>query len=167
VLAKQAGNSTPGFLNTLVGSHPLPADRIRDAINFIPKVAFEPPQGSGRVVSGPRNPSQNSRPPVPQATGSSDSFWTSVLQRDLQLAGLPISHDPRLSQQLANLMAKKRAIPAKRKLTITLPADTQLATFEAQFLGNDLPTLAQKHPKIGLGVFRRTDGSRQVTYFWP
>jgi predicted Zn-dependent protease len=163
VLAKQAGNSTPGFLNTLVGSHPLPADRIRDAVNFIPKVSYQPPKSNAVV---PANPRPQQRPPAVQASGLSDSLWTSVLQRDLQLSGLAISHDPRLSQQLANLMAKKTPIPAKRKLTITLPADTQLTTFEAQFLSNDLPALAQQRKKIGLGVFRRNDGSREVTYFW-
>ncbi|MGE0495371.1 MAG: M48 family metalloprotease [Vulcanimicrobiota bacterium] len=42
-LAQQGGGGTPGFLNTLLGSHPLPADRIEHASEWVMAVPYNPP----------------------------------------------------------------------------------------------------------------------------
>jgi predicted Zn-dependent protease len=50
-LAAQSSGGTPGFLNTLIGSHPLPKDRVAAGIALIPSVPYQaqplPPVGSG------------------------------------------------------------------------------------------------------------------------
>lgn len=38
----QDAGGTPGFLNSLIGSHPLPANRIADAGAAVPGVPFDP-----------------------------------------------------------------------------------------------------------------------------
>lgn len=52
-LAAQSSGGTPGFLNTLVGSHPLPKDRVAAGISQIPTVPFQaqpmPPVGSANL----------------------------------------------------------------------------------------------------------------------
>lgn len=39
-LASKHTGSTPGFINALVGSHPMPQDRITDSYSYIPPLAF-------------------------------------------------------------------------------------------------------------------------------
>ena len=53
-LASQSGGGTPGFLNTLLGSHPLPKDRISQGAELITSIPFSPevvpPVDQGGVV---------------------------------------------------------------------------------------------------------------------
>ncbi len=52
-LAAQSGGGTPDFLNTLVGSHPLPKQRIAQGVDLIPGINYRPevaaPVSSGGV----------------------------------------------------------------------------------------------------------------------
>lgn len=41
-LASQAGGGTPDFLNTLLGSHPLPKDRIARGVQLLTSIPFKP-----------------------------------------------------------------------------------------------------------------------------
>jgi Zn-dependent protease with chaperone function len=58
-LASQSNGGTPGFLNTLLGSHPLTRDRIAQAVRMIPTVPYQatplPPVG-GDATSLPERP---------------------------------------------------------------------------------------------------------------
>ncbi len=62
-LAGASSGGTPGFLNTLIGSHPLPKDRVTAGIAQIPTVAYQaqplPPVGSSAAT-----------PPQPSNTNS-------------------------------------------------------------------------------------------------
>lgn len=56
-LAGASSGGTPGFLNTLIGSHPLPRDRVTAGIAQIPTVAYQaqplPPVGSSQPAPNP------------------------------------------------------------------------------------------------------------------
>ena len=41
-LAAQSGGGTPDFLNTLLGSHPLPKERINQGVDLITRIPFRP-----------------------------------------------------------------------------------------------------------------------------
>ena len=41
-LAAQRSGGTPGFLNTLVGSHPLPQKRIEEGLDLVMTIPFRP-----------------------------------------------------------------------------------------------------------------------------
>lgn len=41
-LASQSGGGTPDFLNTLLGSHPLPKDRIAQGVELVTQIPFRP-----------------------------------------------------------------------------------------------------------------------------
>lgn len=73
-LASQSSGGTPGFLNTLLGSHPLPKERIEEGADLITSVPYRP----------------EALPPVTSASGQDRIFpeATSALRYTLNLSGM-------------------------------------------------------------------------------
>lgn len=51
-LASQSGGGTPDFLNTILGSHPLPKKRLAQGVSLIPEIPFRP-ESMPPVNTGP------------------------------------------------------------------------------------------------------------------
>lgn len=160
VLAKQAGG-TPGFLNTLVGSHPMPEDRIKDAVVFVPKVPFRPPAPRAPVDRPLTVPSAPGPAPV-RTQGQLDHEWTSVLQRDAQLSGLNLAYEASFSGQLTNGLARGNKFPPQRTIRLAVPAGTSLSAYEQTFVGRDLAANQLRGKRVGVAVWLNGDGSRTI-----
>ena len=157
-LAKQSGG-TPDFLNTLVGSHPMPADRIRDALDSVPGAAYQPVHGNAPVDRVPLRPLTESR--------GLDVEWTQTLSQDIATAAMGPKVDPVLSRQLQQMLRQKKAVPTNRRTISVVGAETTLAGYETRFLSKELPALAQRNSRFGLAVLKKSDGSREVYIYWP
>ncbi len=141
-LSKQSHGGAPGFLNTLLGSHPLPKDRVREASDRVFELPFDP-VADPPVEVKPETPVQTRL-----LTGRS-----AELRRSLELAGL--RSDPALqarSKQLA--LGNQRAGVVR-----TFPASASLATIESALLLNDL----RPGNSFGLTLAQVPDGRQRVT----
>lgn len=144
-LGKQKG-ATPGFMNTLVGSHPMTSDRIRQALDIVPTVAFKP---------------------APPPSGF-DAEWNETLRHDVALAASGAEVDPNLSAQLEKRISTKTAPPShSHSETRVLAASVTLPAYETQFLSKELALVAQRTRRFGMSVVQKSDGSREVYLFWP
>lgn len=141
-LSKQSNGGTPGFLNTLLGSHPLPQDRVDEASN--------------RVLELPYHPTAD--PPVtvntsPRTQARVLEGQTISLQRSLELAGLTL--DPGLQQRSHRLASSNQ----RGGIVRTYPAQTSLSTMESELLKNDL----RPGNRFGITVSQIADGQQRVT----
>lgn len=105
-LAAQNSGGTPGFLNTLIGSHPLPKDRVAAGIAQIPTVAYQA-QPLAPVEAAPRPASR----PV-SALLVEDA--TAALEYTLSLVGH--GHDAALQRTTEALALGQRSVPAGSQL---------------------------------------------------
>lgn len=79
-LAAQAGGGTPDFLNTLLGSHPLPKDRINQGANLVTSIPYSvtpAPPVTRPATPGSQRPAQPSN--IYSDAGSSLEYTLSLL----------------------------------------------------------------------------------------
>lgn len=99
-LAAQSSGGTPGFLNTLVGSHPLPKDRVTAGISQIPTVAYQ---------AQPLPPVEAATTPRPTANAVVDDA-TSSLEYTLSLLGH--GHDQALQKAAVAVSSGQNWVPS-------------------------------------------------------
>ncbi|MCA9793294.1 MAG: M48 family metalloprotease [Candidatus Eremiobacteraeota bacterium] len=156
-LSKQSGG-TPGFLNTLVGSHPLPQDRIKAATAEVPGVPYQ-------VTAAPVAPAI---PAGPLFAGARvDSSWEQDLLETLNLAQSGLSRDNRLQNEARRLAVSRQSehVHAGRaQLIIDIPAPASSVQGESMLIGDRLPeVLAQyRFSRYGLSVGKTRSGLRQI-----
>ena len=99
-LASQAGGGTPDFLNTILGSHPLPKERIAQGAELITSIPFKP-----EVV-----------PPVNQGGGDQRLFAdaSAALEYSLSLQGQ--RHRDSLQRAAEDVALGRRGSPAGVRL---------------------------------------------------
>lgn len=151
-LAAQSGGGTPDFLNTLLGSHPLPKDRINQGANLVTSIPFSvapmPP------VSQPTTPkAQQAPPPTRLYTDASSSM-------EYTLSLLGNGHRASLQKMAEDLATGKR---------ISVPAGVKVVRFgQARDLGvSGLENLLLARPEFdrngyAFGVTVADIGSGQV-----
>lgn len=71
-MRRSSGGGVPGFLNSLVGSHPLPEDRIREARKMAVEIPFSRPAG------GPAQAPAPAQAPVAPASSAPAPMFTPV-----------------------------------------------------------------------------------------
>lgn len=158
-LSRQSGG-TPGFLNTLVGSHPLPKDRIRDAVAQVPDIPYQV-----QVANAPPARPQPSAP-VPQFQAEVDKDWQQDLFSSLRDADIGLRPDPALMNR-ARELALGRVDDfrgAEEGFSFEIPAPAASAQAESILLGQRLPRLLRE-PRFrfyGLSVALHQQGVRRV-----
>jgi hypothetical protein len=145
-LAAQSSGGTPGFLNTLIGSHPLPKDRVAAGIAQIPTVAYQaqplPPVG-GTPVTSPQ--------PTP-AAGAVIADASSSLEYTLSL--LNHNHDKALQAQAESVALGRASAPTGTRLVrVSGARSAGLSTLETQILSQ--PQLRGAKQRFGAAVVDR------------
>lgn len=145
-LAAQSGGGTPGFLNTLLGSHPLPKERVAQGIALIPTVPF---QAEAAPPVGGTSPS--SRP----TTGGLVSDGGKAMEYSLSLLGHGYSASlQKIAEQVA---LGQRAAPANvRVLRVSGDRAAGLSRLEDQVLASR--ELRQGKRSFGAAVVERGSG---------
>ncbi|MBI3929861.1 MAG: M48 family metalloprotease [Armatimonadetes bacterium] len=164
ILAEHSGNDTPGFLNTIVGSHPLPQERLTAAVALVPTIGYTSP---GSSAPGPIVTTPPPRPAKTYGSGRYDPVWDKDLQTAVRLAATGLKEDPRLVQaarQMIGAPQTEQIGPRGALMAFTLPAGSTSAQAESQLLGQALPRATSRHRygTYGLSVGRTADGTRQV-----
>lgn len=148
-LASQSGGGTPGFLNTLLGSHPLPKERVEQGERLLMTVPFRP-EASAPVVS----------------SNSVEDFVyddaTAALEYTLSLLG----HGRRDSLMRAakdHALGKRAAPGGTRKILFETPTSEGMAGVERRLFEN--PMLKQRSA-FGVSVVDTGNGNvRTVVLF--
>ena len=140
-LSQASGGGTPGFLNTLLGSHPLPQDRLN--------------QGAALVTSVPFNPTP--LPPVNSRADTTRPFFesaTSALGLTLHLMG----HDesPQLNSEARRLAANPALSSPYQVIRVSGPAENGLIGLESQLLRKT--ELSQPGRDFGAAVVENVQG---------
>lgn len=104
-LAASSGGGTPGFLNTLLGSHPLPKDRVRQGVDLIPTIPYTA-QAVQPVNAAPRTSSSSSLDLVTDAGNA--------LEYSLSLLGL--GHRDSLQRLAEQVALGQRGVPSGTSL---------------------------------------------------
>jgi Zn-dependent protease with chaperone function len=144
-LAAQSSGGTPGFLNTLIGSHPLPKDRVASGIAQIPTVPFQaqpmPPVGAGQ-------------PEISDIRGPGVLVDDAARSLEYTLSLLNFGHNAEL-QRSAEAVALGRARPpaGSRLVTVSGTRGAGLSSLEDQLLGR--PELRQGRQRFGAAVVDR------------
>lgn len=143
-LSKQSGGGTPGFLNTILGSHPLPQDRVNEAAERVIALPYDP------VPAPPVLPAPGERA---KASLQLDPAAAQDLRQTLSLAGL--NQSPALERRAEELAVNG----GQDGLTRTFSAQASTAEMESILLKQARPG----HHQFGLAVTSRPDGQREVT----
>ena len=134
-LASQSGGGTPGFLNTLLGSHPLPKERIA--------------QGSELIVSIPFKPEV--MPPLNQGDGGDERLFqdaTDALEYTLSLFGQ--RHRDSLQSAAEDVALGRRGPGNARVVRVTADRSQGLSGLENALLSR--PELQQIGQAFGAAV---------------
>ncbi len=106
-LAASSGGGTPGFLNTLLGSHPLPKDRVRQGVELIPTIPYTAqPMQPVNSAPQPTYPNSNSLQLVSDASNA--------LEYSLSLLGL--GHRASLQRLSEQVALGQRGVPSGTSL---------------------------------------------------
>lgn len=145
-LAAQSSGGTPGFLNTLIGSHPLPKDRVASGIAQIPTVPFQA-QAMPPVDSGPAStPSR----PVPSSALIADASRS--LEYTLSL--LNHGYDSGLQNRAEAIALGQATAPAGTRLVrVSGPRSAGLSALESRLLAQ--PQLRGAKQRFGAAVIDR------------
>jgi Zn-dependent protease with chaperone function len=140
-LAAQSSGGTPGFLNTLIGSHPLPKDRVAAGIAQIPTVPFQaeplPPVGSPSA-------------PISNRPNSSALIVDGSRALEYTLSLLGHAHNPSL-QRAAEALALGRGNPGAAQIVqVAGSRSAGLANLEDQLLAR--PELRSGKRSFGAAV---------------
>lgn len=120
-LASQSGGGTPGFLNTLLGSHPLPKKRINQGANLITSIPFRPQQVA---------------PPVSTGNPDDDRLYkdaSQALEYTLSLQGQ--NHRQSLQTMAEDVALGRRVAPGNARLVrVSAPRQSGLSGLENALL---------------------------------
>ncbi len=130
-LAAQSGGGTPGFLNTLLGSHPLPKERVAQGVSLIPTVLFQaeavPPVGGSSSTS--------TRPTVGRLVsdgGKAMEYSLSLLGHGYSASLQGIAEQVALGQRTAPANVGVVRVSGSRAAGLSRLEDQVLATRELQ-----------------------------------
>lgn len=145
-LAAQSSGGTPGFLNTLVGSHPLPKDRVAAGIAQIPTVPFQ---------AQPMPPVGAASPPAPPPTaGSSALVGDAGRSMEYTLSLLGHAYSPDLQRAAEAIALDQGRAPSGTRLVRLSGTRAQgLSVLEDQLLAR--PELRQGKQSFGVAVADR------------
>jgi len=143
VLADQAGGGgMPQFVNAILGSHPLPKERIEAAYSYIPKLEYQP-SASAQQSSNPQ--------------------WEGSLERGLiQATGLRANAE--LKARAADEVRDQRF--DREGILLVSPAGESLSSFERRLYTQDLAWALRKTPvptQFGLSL-RQTAGGDNLLW---
>lgn len=148
-LGAQSSGGTPGFLNTLMGSHPLTQERIKSGIALIPSVPFQaqaaPPVGQASQPQ-PNRPQMSAL--LPDA-GSSLEYTLSLLGHGFN------ANLQRQAEQIAT--GRGNAPVGTRLLRVSGPRAAGLSTLEDQLLSR--PELRGGKVSFGAAVVDQGNGT--------
>ena len=149
-LAAQSGGGTSGFLNTLVGSHPLPKERVAQGVALIPTVPFQA-QAIAPVSGSPSAP----RP----ASGGLVDDAGKALEYSLSLLGH--GYSATLQRVAEGVALGQRSAPANaRVVRVSGTRTAGLSRLEDQLLSSR--ELAQGKRTFGVAVVERTAGQLEA-----
>lgn len=145
--AKAGGGGMPQFVNTILGSHPLPKERIQAAYRYIPPLRYSPgpmPQ-SQSAAAAPRTP----------------DWQTSLIQAVSRASGMnPDSALQNLSRQELTAMNWNDS-----GIFMASPAGEEYGQLERRLLSQELSWLLLRKPnttRFGLSVRNMDNGERLV-----
>lgn len=148
-LAAQSGGGTPGFLNALVGSHPLPKDRVAQGVALIPTVPYQ------AVAAAPVNSSSNNQGTTPTGSGQLLLDGTRALEYTLSLSGH--GHSASLQRTAEAVALGQRAAPAgARQIRVAGTRSEGLARLEDRLLASS--ELRQGKRTFGVALVERGQG---------
>jgi predicted Zn-dependent protease len=130
-LASQSGGGTPGFLNTLLGSHPLPKERISQGLELMLGIPYQP----------------TALAPVSTGTQGRESLFqdaTEALEYTLSLLGQ--NHRQSLQTAAEELVTggRRAAPPGVRVIRASVPREQGLSGLENELLQKpEMDTLGQ------------------------
>jgi len=129
-LAAQGGGGTPDFLNTILGSHPLPKKRISQGVELVKAIPFRP---------------QVSQPVAPSSPGNERLFTDASTALEYTLSLLGQNHRSSLQAQAEDIALGRRAsaprgtrlvrVKSARNLGLSGLENTLLARSEFDRLG--------------------------------
>jgi len=141
-LATASGGGTPGFLNTLLGSHPLPQDRINQGADLITSVPFRP----------------QARQPVQRTDDQEDRLFadaTAALEQSLTLQGQnPSSLLSRQAERFA--LYNQAPIPDTTTVRVVESRDQGLTALENELLSK--PEFQKSGQSFGAAVVDAGNG---------
>ena len=147
-LAAQSGGGTPGFLNALVGSHPLPKERVAQGVALIPTVPYQ------ATAAAPVNGSNSATTQV-RSTGELLLDGTSALEYTLSLWGH--GHSASLQKITEGVALGHRAAPAgTRQVRVSGSRSEGLARLEDKLLASS--ELRQGKRTFGVALVERSQG---------
>ncbi len=168
ILAQKAGKGTPGFLNTIIGTHPLPQDRISSAISQVPTVEYHP----ATLLSSSDNRKPTLRlPPTTPNRPRIDRKWESLLTSAIRKAdtGVSVSHHlTKLAHRLLRSSSNKRKrYPTGRNIlvkTFWMPPQSTVSQAETTLIGKILSQIVinKRFSQYGLSVGLWPDGKHRV-----
>lgn len=128
-LSAQSGGGTPGFLNTLIGSHPLPAERLKKGAELIVTVPFRP-----QAIA-----------PVTQPSSDDRIFSDATHSLEYTLSLLGNNHRASLDESAANVALRGYSAPANTRLVrVKSPRAEGLSGLENRLLRHpDLKRVGQ------------------------
>lgn len=144
-LAAQSSGGTPGFLNTLIGSHPLPKDRVAAGIAQIPGIPFQ---------AQPLPPVGGSSQPTPPPNAPSALVGDAGRSLEYTLSLLGHAYSPELQRVAENIALGQGQAPAGTRL-VRLPGTRAqgLSVLEDQLLAR--PELRTGKQSFGVAVADR------------
>lgn len=144
-LAAQHNGGMPQFVNAIVGSHPLPQERIAAAYSYIPKLAYSP----------------GAKPTAPVQSSGGATLWQSTLVKALDQAGL-LQNGPLMSmaqRELASLQLDANGI------LLVSPAGESYSQMERRLFTQELAWLvadSQQSREFGVAIRQNSAGERLV-----
>lgn len=142
-LARQSGGGMPQFVNAILGSHPLPRERIQAAQRNIPNIAF------------------GQAPPKPPPAPANFDWGAQLRQAVTQASGMQVD------AQLQTLSQRELAQREWNQSGIFLysPAGEEFSQLERRLLSEQLSWLLLSKPnttRFGLSLEQTSEGERLV-----
>ena len=143
-LASQSGGGTPDFLNTLLGSHPLPKKRIAQGVSIIPEIPFRP------QAAAPVNTAQ---------TGDEALFADGSEALEYTLSLLGHGHRDSLQAQAEDIALGRRSFPNRgvRVVRVSSAKNQGISGLENALLAR--PELDRSSQAFGAAVVDAGNGS--------
>lgn len=130
-LAAQSGGGTPGFLNTLLGSHPLPKERVAQGVALIPTVAYQA-RPLAPIETNPPAPIQPSKLGLIPEAGRAMEYTLSLLGHGHSASLQKIAEGVALGQRSAPGQTQVIRVTGMRAQGLSRLEDQVLSHFELQ-----------------------------------
>ncbi len=163
-LQKHSEGSLPGFVNALIGTHPLTEDRIRVAEEQVDLMDFDIPP----TASSAPSPLVLATPVPESQIPPTDSLREAQTMLSLQTGRFRFQPDPHLMRQALYLQANppERSVLAQQHAVVVLTFASSLneAGLNARLLDQELPDLLGQRTfvRYGASLVRTADGRRRL-----